>query len=245
MSSDGITRKSTKGWEISPSGGMSLGKSNVVVIEEPTVPAMAAMNEAAKAEAAQAEAAKSEAAQTEVSAAPPDEPRPRRTTLDLFNDEMAVMERPIEGDVEYVDEKPPSRWRPLAAFIGVVAVVGVGGAFLISHRHSAVAARAADSAAAPVVAAAAPAAPVAPAPAAAAAAAPAAAPADDGEADEQPAADASSWKAPARTEWTKTRTKVTQSKHARAGGGKTVYRRTTTTTVKHRHVVKRTVSGRR
>jgi hypothetical protein len=143
MSSDGI-RKSTKGWEISPSGEMALGSNKIVVIDEPTVPAMAAMKEAAKAEAARVDAAK-----TEVSAPPADEPRSRRTTLETFNDELAVLERPIEGDVEYADEKRPRRWSHVAAFIVTVAIVGGGGAFAISRHRAAVAAQAQGQPAAP------------------------------------------------------------------------------------------------
>ena len=51
-----------------------------------------------------------------------------RSTLETFNDELAVLERPLEGDVEYIDEPKPSRWR--RGFFAVVVMVGVGGALL-------------------------------------------------------------------------------------------------------------------
>ncbi|HEY7373712.1 MAG TPA: hypothetical protein VIF57_16235 [Polyangia bacterium] len=256
MTSNG-TRKPTKGWDSGPSGETALGSNNVVVIEEPTVPAMAAMDEAARAEVARAEADRAQAARTEVSGPPAEAARPRRSTLETFNDEMAVLERPLEGDVEYVDEKPPRRWpQRLGLFVGAVALVGIAGSLVMS-RHKAAVARvdqmppAAAVASAPIaeaqLAAVVPAAlPAAPPPEPAVAVAPAEAD-DDAEADDQAETEAAAWKAPSRSEWTKvrTQTKVTSAKHARAGGGKVVYRRTVTTTVKHRHVVKRTVSGRR
>jgi hypothetical protein len=260
MSSNG-TRKSTKGWETGASGEMSLGGNNIVVLEEPTVPAMAAMSEAARAEAARAEADRAQTARPEVSGAPVEAPRPRRSTLETFNEEMAVLERPLEGDVEYIDEKLPPRWpQRIGLFVGVVALVGIGGSLVMSRHRAAVAPVEPAPPAAAVVVAALPSAPIAEAqPAAAVPAQPAAAPEaqpaaaapaeadDDADADDRAGADAAAWKAPARTEWTKvhTHTKVTSSKHARSGGGKVVYRRTVTTTVKHHHVVKRTVSGRR
>ena len=258
MSSNG-TRKSTKGWETGPSGE-AFGSNNIVVIDEPTVPAMAAMNEAARAEAVRAEASRTEAAKTEVSAPSGEAARPRRSTLETFNEELAVLERPLEGDVEYIDEKPPRRWpRQLGMFVGAVALVGLGGVLVMSRHKMSVApveplpavALAAAPAPAPIAEAQPAAALIATAPGAPAAQAPAAAPAetddDAADADDQEAASGAEWKAPSRTEWTKTRThtKVTTSKHARSGGGKVVYRRTVTTTVKHHHVVKRTVSGRR
>ena len=65
-------------------------------------------------------------------------PRERKSTLDTFNDEMAVLERPIEGDVEYVDEAPrPSRMRGVALFAGVVLGMGLAGGVILSRRHAA------------------------------------------------------------------------------------------------------------
>ena len=116
--------------------------------------------------------------------------RKRRSTLDLFNDEMSVLERPLENDVEYYDEvPPPSHGKKVAMFVTAAALTS-GGA-LVAMRHfppkravaeiahvisPAVAAPALPPAAAPAPAAPAPAAasaapaPAAPAPAAAAAA---------------------------------------------------------------------------
>jgi hypothetical protein len=62
--------------------------------------------------------------------------RPRRTTLEAFNDEMAVLDRPLESEVEYYDEKPPARRGKLGAIVGVVLVLGSAG-FLLLSRASA------------------------------------------------------------------------------------------------------------
>ena len=62
--------------------------------------------------------------------------RPRRSTLETFNEELAVLDRPIEGDVEYYDEIPPvRRFRllPVAAAVFTVA----GGALLAVSGHRA------------------------------------------------------------------------------------------------------------
>src|SRR5215831_19500326 len=101
MSSDGI-RKQTLGWEITANGGMAPKASEVVVIDErPQVSAAIPIDSGA----------------IIIDTPPPPPPpaiaqpeRGRRSTLETFNDEMAVLERPLEDDVEYVDEKPPRRW---------------------------------------------------------------------------------------------------------------------------------------
>ena len=181
------------------------------------------------------------------------DPRPRKTTLETFNDEMAVLDRPLENDVEYYDEKPPSRWRGItSALFGVVVIGAASGLVFVKMRSSnAAPAQAAASAPAPAPVAT-PSAAIALAPAPAPAPTPAAAPVpaaeetDDATAEEPaeaPAADTAPARAPSRAAWAKIRTKTSHTKHARSGGGgKVVYRRTTT--VKH-HVVKRTVAGRR
>ena len=65
-------------------------------------------------------------------------PRERKSTLDTFNDEMAVLDRPLEGDVEYADEAPrPSRMRGVALFAGVVLGMGMAGGVMLSRRHAA------------------------------------------------------------------------------------------------------------
>ncbi|HMF41131.1 MAG TPA: hypothetical protein VKQ32_10565 [Polyangia bacterium] len=224
MSSDGI-RKATLGWEISPTGGMTNNGGKVVAIEE--VPAVSSG------------AIAIESGAIVIDEPPPlpvppvqMEPRPRRTTLERFNDEMAVLERPLEGEVEYIDEKPPRRWRHYAAFAATVAIVGGGGAFLISHHRAAVAARVERAPEAPAARAQAPtvAQPVAqpvlatqvtPVPGAAAAApAVADAPAEDDAADD--GADA----APvAPSAWSKVKTgHGTRVKHARVVTGKSHHR---------------------
>src|SRR5581483_9300070 len=57
--------------------------------------------------------------------------RPRRSTLETFNEEMALLDRPLENEeIEYYDEEPPRRpWRRLGAFVVVAAIGVAGGAF--------------------------------------------------------------------------------------------------------------------
>ena len=65
-------------------------------------------------------------------------PRERKSTLDTFNDEMAVLDRPLEGDVEFADEAPrPSRMRGVALFAGIVLGMGLAGGVILSRRHAA------------------------------------------------------------------------------------------------------------
>jgi hypothetical protein len=238
MSSDGI-RKQTLGWDINASGGMAPKASEVVVIEAP--PQISA-----------AIPIDSGAIIVDTPPPPPPEPRGRRSTLETFNDEMAVLERPLEDEVEYIDEKPPRRWGHVAAFVATVTLVGGGGAYLLSqHRAAAAAARGepvqpamatARAPASPPVAALEP----GRAPAAAAPAAPAAAPTpaeEDDTAENAPSDEAAAdHHAPSRTAWTKVHSKPTaHAKHARSGGGKAASRHTTS--AKH-HVAKRTVARR-
>jgi hypothetical protein len=177
------------------------------------------------------------------------ESRPRRTTLEIFNDEMAVMDRPLETDVEYFDdEKPPSRLRGRASIVlGIVAIGAACGLFFVKVRSPAsAAATAATPAAPPVATAVAAASPIAaPTPPAAELPAPEAAAAEE-PAGDPAAASASAWRAPPRAAWSKIRTsKAGHPKHAKATGGKVTYRRTTTTTTKRTVVMRHTVSGRR
>jgi hypothetical protein len=58
--------------------------------------------------------------------------RPRRSTLETFNDELAVLDRPIEGDVEYCDEVPPTRWLRLRTVVAALFVVAGGGFLALS-----------------------------------------------------------------------------------------------------------------
>jgi hypothetical protein len=60
--------------------------------------------------------------------------RKRRSTLDLFNDEMSVLERPLVDDVEYYDEVPPrSGWRKVGAFVAAAAMTAGGALFFMKH----------------------------------------------------------------------------------------------------------------
>ena len=71
-----------------------------------------------------------------------DPPRGRKSTLECFNDELSVLERPLESDVEYFDDPPPSRWRGRGVAVIVAAAVVGCGAFLLravasgTHRVS-------------------------------------------------------------------------------------------------------------
>ncbi|HEY6476952.1 MAG TPA: hypothetical protein VI456_10250 [Polyangia bacterium] len=116
-------------------------------------------------------------------------PRVRKTTLDNFNEEMSVLDRPLdEVEVEFYDEPKPRRWRVPA--IGAAIFALSCGAYLgvLRHRRTAEATSAATvpaPAATPVVASAPPvpsaattAATVPPAAAATAATAPASSVAD-------------------------------------------------------------------
>jgi len=225
MSTDG-TRKMTKGWEISPTGkmvnitggvdgivvdeGLPVTDSAVVKTEPPPLPGMSR-------------------APVPPAPMPPSAPvRNQKSTLETFNAEMSLLERPLEGEVEYFDEAPPpSRWRRVGLFAGIVVVMGLGGGLVLSRQRQATAETPAQAAAQPapaaapaaraVLAATAPGA-AAPMPAAAPAAATAAAPAadeggDQAEADDEPA--------PAKSSaWSKVRTssKSSHAKHARSGG---------------------------
>ena len=64
-----------------------------------------------------------------------DDPRPRKTTLENFNDELAVLDRPLDGDVEYYDDRPrrQPRWPGMSTVvIGFVLFAGAGALFF-SH----------------------------------------------------------------------------------------------------------------
>jgi len=240
MSRDGI-RKMTKGWEINSSGkmvnitggvdgivvdeGLPVTDSAVVKTEPPPLPGMARAP-VPPAPMARAPIPPAPAPRAPMVAAPADAiVRDRKSTLETFNDELSVLERPIESEVEYFDEAaPPARWRRAALFAGVVIGMGLAGGFVMSRRHATVEAPA-QAATQPAPAAAAPAptvlaatAPAAAAPAAPSEpAAPAAAPAaddsgDDAEAEEAPAP-------AAKSAWSKVRTtKSGHAKHARSSG---------------------------
>lgn len=54
-------------------------------------------------------------------------PRPRRSTLERFNEELAILDRPLESEIEYYDDDPPSRGpRILGVTAVLVLLVGVG-----------------------------------------------------------------------------------------------------------------------
>jgi hypothetical protein len=228
MSDDERKRPATQGWTFSPTGGMTRNSGEVVVLEEAaSVPSAVDRREEP----------------TAPKHVPPPMPAGRKSAVEEFNDELAVLERPLE--VEYFDdEKPPSRWRQAAGFMAVVVVVGVGGALLISRNRAAADARELAAGPASPAPAAAAAAAAAPSPALAAAQTP---PAPEAPAADEAAADSagedSAGPAPAtRSAWTKVRTKPGHSKHARSGSSKTASHRTTKT--KRTVIAKNTVSRR-
>jgi hypothetical protein len=117
MSSEG-RRKETRAWETS--GGMSRSPGQVVVIDD---------------------APQSTDAVEIVEDDPPSagRVRVRKTTLESFNEEMAVLDRPLASEVEYVDEAPaPSRMKRLTIVAGVFVVMVVSGGLLLSRRQTGV-----------------------------------------------------------------------------------------------------------
>jgi hypothetical protein len=104
-------------------------------------------------------------------------PRVRTTTLDRFNQEMSVLEQPLDGEVEYYDEPQPRRWRVRA--IGVALFALSFGGYLTAARYRHAPQVAAKEPSAAEVVAAVPALPSAPAVAMPAPAATAAAPATE------------------------------------------------------------------
>jgi len=120
MSTNG-TRKETKAWAIGSPAKLINIDTDDVPIEEivsdsvPTVVSKEALRLADE-----------------------EQKRGRRSTLENFNDEMSVLDRPIEGDVEYIDETPkPSRLKGVALFAGIVIGMGMGGGVVLSRRHAA------------------------------------------------------------------------------------------------------------
>ena len=141
MSDDERKRPATQGWTFSPTGGMTRNSGEVVVIEERAVGSLARSTGREEPTAPK-------------HVMPPPLPAGRKSTIEVFNDELAVLERPLEGEVEYFDEaQPPSRWRQAAAFFAVVVVVGAGGALLIPRNRASAGARELAAAQAPAAAA--------------------------------------------------------------------------------------------
>jgi hypothetical protein len=139
MSSNG-TRKETRGWEISSTGQMINVSTDDVAIEElpPSGPIVIGAGGTAPPVPHAPPAAPRQPARDSDAMAMLDRPRGRKSTLDSFNDELAVLDRPLDGDVEYVDEPPRrSRMRGAALFAGVVLGMGLGGGAIVSRRHAA------------------------------------------------------------------------------------------------------------
>jgi hypothetical protein len=73
----------------------------------------------------------------EAAAEPGEGGRVRRSTLERFNDELAVLDRPLEDDVEYYDDPPPRQLlRRAAAACGVLALVGAGAVLAVGRRSA-------------------------------------------------------------------------------------------------------------
>jgi hypothetical protein len=236
MYDDDRKRPPTQGWTFSPTGGMTRNSGEVVVIEE-AAPLPAPVDRTEE--------------PTAPKQPPPPMPAGRKSAIEVFNEELAALERPLEGEVEYFDDaQPASPWRQAGAFFAVVVVVGVGGALLISRNRAAADAReltAGQASPAAAVAAAPPApalaqtppAPAAPEAPAAAAGAPAA---HEGAADSAAGEDSARPAPSTRSAWTKVRTKAGHAKHARFGSSKTTTHRTSKT--KRTVIAKNTVSRR-
>jgi hypothetical protein len=250
--SNEVRRPPTRGWSIGSNGSTERTSGKVIAIDEGPAIDSAAVTRVGP---PQERHAADSAAVTRV-----EPPRTRRATLETLDQELAVLDRPLEGDVEYFDEPRPSRWPRAIGVMAVVMIVGVGGAVFLSRQGGAADTR--EQASAPPAAITppvlatqttlAPAAPeAAPAEAAPAEAAPAeAAPAEaappvvaatEAPADD-PAADEGAEAAPvSRSAWTKVRGKSAHSsKQARAGSSKATARRVTKT--RRTAVAKHTVS---
>ena len=63
-------------------------------------------------------------------------PRVRTTTLDLFNQEMSVLEQPLDEEVEYYDEPRPRRWRVRAIGVAIFALSFGGYLTATRYRHA-------------------------------------------------------------------------------------------------------------
>lgn len=63
-------------------------------------------------------------------------PRVRTTTLDRFNQEMSVLDQPLDGEVEYYDEPQPRRWRVRAIGVAIFALSFCGYLTAARHRHA-------------------------------------------------------------------------------------------------------------
>lgn len=63
-------------------------------------------------------------------------PRVRTTTLDRFNQEMSVLDQPLDGEVEYYDEPQPRRWRVRAIGVAIFALSFGGYLTAARYRHA-------------------------------------------------------------------------------------------------------------
>lgn len=63
-------------------------------------------------------------------------PRVRTTTLDRFNQEMSVLDQPLDGEVEFYDEPRPRRWRVPAIGVAIFALSCAGYLTAARYRHA-------------------------------------------------------------------------------------------------------------
>jgi hypothetical protein len=156
--------------------------------------------------------------------------RIRRSTIERFNDELAVLDRPLEGEAEYYDDPPRrSPWRRVGMIAGAALLLGGSGAFALARVSSttsegadrpklavALPPAAAVSAAA-VIPAPPPARVVQPAEAPPTTVAEATAPEAETEPEVAPSADVGPWRLqPSRRAWANIRPAAPTSKHASA-----------------------------
>lgn len=82
---------------------------------------------------------------TPVGEGPGEGEQSRRTALERFNAELAVLDRPLEDDIEYYDDPPPvSRWRRAGATLGLFMMLGGVTSFAVARWSSPAIANEAD-----------------------------------------------------------------------------------------------------
>jgi hypothetical protein len=61
---------------------------------------------------------------------------PEDEAIARFNAELALLDRPLEDEIEYYDEPRPRRWRRLGAIAVALMILGGGGLLMIGHSRA-------------------------------------------------------------------------------------------------------------